>query len=75
MTTVPFPFHLTPGPGLVAAAALLAGYLTPAVLAEARRVPDADRIARLTVLFGWTGVGWAIALKRALAGRARSGSM
>lgn len=55
-----------PVAGLAVVAALAVLYLLPALIALARGVPGAGRITRLTLLAGWTGVGWLVALARAV---------
>ena len=48
------------------AAASVALYLLPALIAWARRLPALTTIVTLDVLAGWTFIGWAIALAIAL---------
>lgn len=49
------------------AAASVALYLLPALIAWARHLPALTTIVTLDVLAGWTLIGWAIALAIALA--------
>lgn len=49
------------------AAASVALYLLPALIAWARRLPALTTVVPLNVLAGWTVIGWAIALAIALA--------
>ena len=48
------------------AAASVALYLLPALIAWARRLPALARVVTVDVLAGWTLIGWAIALALAL---------
>ena len=47
-------------------AAALAAYLAPALVAGARGHRHAGAVWAATVLFGWTGLGWGLALVWAL---------
>ena len=53
-------------PGLLILAALLAGYLwvffLPTRIVRRRNHPQQDAIYAVNVLFGWTFIGWALAL-------------
>ncbi len=42
-------------------------YLAPAFIASARRKPNASTVTAITVLLGWTGIGWIVALAMACA--------
>ena len=53
--------------------AAVLGYLLPYFLAGRRRHPNVTAIFFLTVLFGWTGLGWGIALLWAIAARREGG--
>ena len=56
---------------------VFAFYLVPWIVAAARNHESHASILALTLLFGWTGVGWLLALAWALSQRppeARSGS-
>ena len=37
-------------------------YLAPAFVASTRRKPNAGTVTAITVLLGWTGIGWILAL-------------
>lgn len=37
---------------------LIAVYLSPIVIAQRRRTRDRKRVAFLTILLGWTIIGW-----------------
>ncbi|MDY0884999.1 superinfection immunity protein [Dongia soli] len=52
--------------------AAVLGYLLPYFLADRRSHPNATAIFFLTVLFGWTGLGWAIALLWAVSARSKA---
>lgn len=41
-------------------------YFLPGFVALARKLPDADDIFRINLLWGWTGIGWIVALARCL---------
>ena len=46
--------------------AMLFLYFLPAVVASVRNHARVTQITLMNVLFGWTGIGWAIALRMAL---------
>jgi len=46
----------------------IAVYMLPTIIADHRRKKNVNAIAALNVLFGWTFVGWGIALVWALMG-------
>jgi hypothetical protein len=50
---------------LVAAAIGLAWYFAPALIAASRRDPNTSAIFTLNLLFGWSVIGWVLAMKRA----------
>jgi hypothetical protein len=56
------------GPLMIAA--IIASYLAPTVIAVFRRAPGARSAAVLNILFGWTVLGWVVALVLALDGGA-----
>jgi hypothetical protein len=51
---------------LAIAAVMLFLYFFPAVVASVRNHARVTQITLMNVLFGWTGIGWAIALRMAL---------
>ena len=57
---------------LVAVVAMLFVYLAPALIAATRRHPSTLAIMALTILLGWTVIGWAWALIWSLTGQAAS---
>ncbi|MGI8682430.1 MAG: superinfection immunity protein [Mycobacteriales bacterium] len=66
---MPIPIHrFEPVAGLVFAALLLV-YLTPTLVAVSRDEPRSGQIARVNLLYGWTFVGWVVALTMALSRR------
>lgn len=48
--------------GLLGAAMLAVWYLAPAIIAGLRGHPSTAAIGVLTLLLGWTGIGWIVAL-------------
>ena len=48
---------------------LIAMYWLPTLIAIVRQTPSALGIAALNFFFGWTGIGWVLALIWALAAR------
>jgi len=52
---------------LVAFAIGLFWYFVPALVATSRRNPNASAIFMLNLCFGWSLIGWVIALRRACA--------
>jgi len=51
---------------LLVAAAMLAIYFLPAIIASVREHARVTQITIMNVLFGWTIIGWAAALRMAL---------
>lgn len=41
-------------------------YGMPTIIASERRHPHEDRISKLNIYAGWTGIGWLVALAWAL---------
>jgi RsiW-degrading membrane proteinase PrsW (M82 family) len=60
MLSVPSVF-LTLG-GLAAVGLLILGYCLPAIIASRRKHPNTTSITLLTLLLGWTLIGWVVAL-------------
>lgn len=50
---------------------LVAGYFIPAIIAYSRRHRSAHAIAALTLLLGWTVLGWLVAVIWSLTGNTR----
>lgn len=51
---------------LILAAIMLAVYFLPAIIASVREHARVTQITIMNVLFGWTIIGWVVALRMAL---------
>ena len=49
-------------PGLLLLAALIGGYFFPFIVATIRRQPNNTAIFIINLFFGWSVIGWVIAL-------------
>ncbi len=55
--------------GLVGLAVMGFFYFLPSIIARARRLPDRMGLYLLNAVFGWSGIGWVLAMAWALFGK------